>query len=109
MLLLLDQNVPVGTRELLSDHDVRTAYRMGWAELSNGDLLAAAEAAGFEILISCDQNLSYQQNLTGRRLSNLVLDTNRWAIIRIRGTEIERALSNMAAGSFVRLLLSSQR
>ena len=78
---------------------------MGWAELSNGDLLTRAEDAGFDLLISCDQNLSYQQNLTGRRIAVLVLETNRWAIIRTHGVEIERAVSNMHAGSLSRLSL----
>ena len=108
MLLLLDQNVPIGVRQLLPAHDVRTAFRMGWAELSNGELLAAAEAAGFDLLISCDQNLSHQQNLTGRRIAVLVLGTNRWAIIRMRGAEIGRAIMNMQSGAFSRLALSPE-
>jgi len=71
---------------------VRTAFRMGWATFSNGDLLAAAEAAGFDVLISCDQNLSYQQNLTGHRISILVLETNCWEIIKRRAVPIEQTI-----------------
>lgn len=104
-LVLLDQNVPVGVRQLLPTHDVRTAFRMGWAELSNGELLAAAEAAGFDLLISCDQNLSYQQNLTGCRIAVLVLGTNRWAVIRMLGPEIEQAIGAIQPGTFLRLAL----
>jgi hypothetical protein len=75
--ILFDQNVPVGVRQFLPGHDVRTAYQMGWADLSNGELLVAMEAAGFDVLISCDRNLAHQQNLAGRRVAILVLDTNR--------------------------------
>ena len=103
MRLLLDQNVPVGLGLLLPSHEVQTAFRMGWAELSNGDLIAAAEAAGFEILVSCDQNLGFQQHLTGRRIGILVLGTNRWAIIRAHGLEIENAVSAVKPGSIVHL------
>lgn len=106
MRLLLDQNVPVGVRLLLSSHNVLTAFGMSWAELSNGDLIAAAEAAGFEILISCDQNLSHQQNLVARRRAILVLGTNRWAIIQTRGPEIQRAVSALAPGILAHLSLS---
>ena len=67
--ILLDQNVPVGIRQLLRQHEVRTAYQMGWADLSNGELLAAMDASGFELLISSDQNLVHQQSLVNRRIA----------------------------------------
>lgn len=79
---------------------------MGWAELSNGDLLAAAEAAGFELLITCDQDLPYQQNLTRRRLAVLVLGTNRWAVIRADSVDIDQAVAAIQPGSFSRFPLS---
>jgi hypothetical protein len=82
MLVLLDQNVPVGIRRILASHDVRTAYRMGWADLSNGDLMDAAETGGIEVLVTCDQNIVFQQSLTRRRIAVVVLTTNRWAVIR---------------------------
>jgi len=77
MRILFDQGTPVPLRALLSGHSVSTAYEMGWSELANGDLLAAAEA-DFDALITSDQNLRYQQNLTGRRLAILVLPTTSW-------------------------------
>src|SRR5262245_39892900 len=88
----LEPNLPVGLRRFLRAHDVSTAYRMGWSDLSNSELLRAAEAAGFELLISCDQNLVHQQTLTGLRIAVLVLGTNRWALLRDRGADIERAV-----------------
>jgi hypothetical protein len=101
--ILLDQNVPVGVRQFLRGHDVWTAHRMGWSDLSNGELLVAAEAAGFDLLISCDQNLAHQQSLVGRRIAVLVLDTNRWAALRTRGADIERAAANVNSGTFTEL------
>jgi hypothetical protein len=71
MRILLDQNTPIGVRRILATQDVRTASQMGWSRLSNGDLLDAAEQAGFEALITCDQNFPAQQNLAGTTLRSL--------------------------------------
>jgi hypothetical protein len=51
---------------------------MDWSRLTNGDQLAAAESAGFEIMITADKNLQYQRNLTQRRISIIVIGTNQW-------------------------------
>jgi hypothetical protein len=80
--------------------DVRTAYRMGWADLSNGELMDAAEAAGIGVLVTCDQNVVFQQNLTGRRIAVVVLATNRWAVIRTQPRRIEDAVTAATPGSF---------
>ena len=106
--ILLDQNVPVGLRRFLSGDDVSTANQMGWSNLSNGQLLTALEAAGFDLLISCDQNLRHQQRLSGRRIAVLVLDTNRWAVLRTFRVEIEQAVANLNPGSFSELTLASR-
>jgi hypothetical protein len=104
--ILLDQNVPVGVHRFLKGHDISTAYHMGWSGLSNGELLTALQTADFDLLISCDQNLDHQQNLSGRRIAVLVLDTNRWAVLRTRGTAIANASDVMKPGSFARLSLT---
>ena len=62
MLVLFDQNTPVGIGKSLPGHVVRTARQQGWDTLANGELLPAAEEAGFNILLTADQNLAYQQN-----------------------------------------------
>ena len=71
MKILFDHGTPAPLRLRLAGHEISTAYEMGWARLSNGDLLAAAEKA-FDVFITTDQNLRYQQNLAGRRLAILV-------------------------------------
>ena len=63
MNILFDNNVPAPLRRHLSGHMVKTAWEMGWHELSNGTLLTAAENAGFPLMITGDKNLAYQQNL----------------------------------------------
>ena len=100
MKIVFDHNVPKKLRSALPDHAVNTAQEMGWAELENGDLLRAAEAAGFEIMVTCDQNLSYQQNLTDRKLALVVLDTNNWKILRRNRRLIAEAVYRAIPGSF---------
>jgi predicted nuclease of predicted toxin-antitoxin system len=72
--ILLDKNVPVGLRRFLSGHEVLTFVAMQWhPQMENGELLKAAEAARFDVMITSDQNIVYQQNLTGRKLALVVL------------------------------------
>jgi hypothetical protein len=66
MRILFDQGTPVPLRNVLIGHEVGTAFEMGWSELDNGELLAAAEAS-FDAFITTDQSLRYQQNLPSRR------------------------------------------
>ena len=71
MRILFDQGTPVPLRTALSRHFVQTAYERGWHALSNGELLQAAETAGFDLLVTTDQNLRHQQNLADRRIAIL--------------------------------------
>ena len=103
MIVLFDHNVPHKLRHFLPDHLMRTADEMGWAELDNGTLLAAAENAGFDLMLTADQNLAYQQNLAGRKLAIIVLNTNRWKVLKNSTEVIERAIRSAAPGSFQRL------
>jgi predicted nuclease of predicted toxin-antitoxin system len=77
--ILLDQNVPVGVRAFVGqEHEVSTAAREGLAALTDAELLAEAEERRFEILVTCDQSMPYQQNMTGRAIKLRVLWTNSW-------------------------------
>ena len=78
MRILFDQGTPVAIRRFLVGHTVRTTRQEGWATLANGNLLLAAERAGFELLLTTDNSLAYQQNLTGRKIAIVVLNRNRW-------------------------------
>ncbi|HEY1261755.1 MAG TPA: DUF5615 family PIN-like protein [Stellaceae bacterium] len=100
MRVLLDENVPRGVRRILTGHDVRTAAEMGWRTYANGQLLAAAEKAGFEVMVTCDQNFVFQQNLAGRTIALVVLSTNTWPLIRIRPQSVRRAVAGASPGTF---------
>ena len=82
MRVLLDQGVPVPMSLHLEGHDVRTASQQGWDTLSNGELLEAAEAAGFNVLLTTDKNIRYQQNLKGRKIAFVVLGNQQWPVLR---------------------------
>jgi hypothetical protein len=69
MFVLLDQGTPVPIRPFLVGHTVETAAQRGWDKLKNGELLGAAEGAGFEVLVTPDKNIRYQQNLALRRIA----------------------------------------
>jgi predicted nuclease of predicted toxin-antitoxin system len=100
MRLLFDQGTPVPLRVHLSNHTVRTAFEEGWSNLKNGDLLTRAESKGFDVLITTDQNIRHQQNLTGRKIAVVVLMTTSWPRIRNHTDLIVQVLDNMQAGGY---------
>ncbi len=101
MRILFDKKVPVGVRRFLSGHEVRTFIEMRWhPQLENGELLRAAEAAGFNVIVTSDQNMRYQQNLTGQKLALVVLGSNIWPIVRDHGATIAAKVDAAAPGSY---------
>jgi hypothetical protein len=82
MLILFDHGVPRGIARALLSHTVKEAKAQGWDTLSNGDLLKAAEDAGFDVLLTTDTNLPFQQNLKGRKLTIVIISKNRWSLVR---------------------------
>src|SRR5438128_9159084 len=106
MRILFDHGTPVPLRRALSGHQIVTAYEVGWAELANGALLSVAEAE-FDVLITTDQSLRYQQNLVGRRLAILVLPTNSWPRIHAHIAQIVSAVDGLKPGDFVELKFAS--
>jgi hypothetical protein len=107
--ILLDTNMPIGIRTALHGHAVVTAFEAGWNALENGDLLAAAETDGYDVLITGDKNLSFQQNLTERSLALGVQDTNHWPTIQANLDAVIRAVNNASQGGIraFRLLVHS--
>jgi hypothetical protein len=99
MRILLDENTPRGVRRILMGYDVRTDPEMGWAAYSNGQLLGEAEKAGFDALVTCDQNLVFQQNITGRNIAVVILSTNIWPIIRAQPQRVQHAVANASPGT----------
>lgn len=79
---------------------------MGWDRLSNGDLLAAAEDAGFELLLTGDKNLRYQQNLSGREIAIVLLEHSAWPLVRGHIAAIVAAVERARSGSFFEVEIS---
>jgi len=98
--ILLDQNTPLGLRRFLTEHEVVPARSMGWATIENGALIRAAEEAGFLILITCDRNIRYQQNLIGRQIALIELTTSIWPVIRTRLDLVLAAVESATPGSY---------
>jgi hypothetical protein len=102
MRILFDHGTPAPVRHAFTGHAVATAYEMGWTALDNGALLEAAEKQ-FDALITTDQNLSYQQNLSGLRLAILVLPTTSWSRIRNHQARVVAAVDALRPGDVVEL------
>jgi predicted nuclease of predicted toxin-antitoxin system len=99
--IVFDKNVPVGVRRFLSKHDVRTFVEMQWhPQLENGELLKTAEASGFDVLVTSDQNIRHQQNLTGRKLALVVLGSNIWPVVRDHGAAIAAKVDAATPGGY---------
>ena len=106
MLILFDHGTPLGLARELPQHTVKAARNMGWEALSNGDLLRSAEAAGFDLLLTTDQRIRYQQNLTGRRIAILVFSgTTRWSRVQRRTDEIRHAVNMAAPSSYTEVFI----
>jgi predicted nuclease of predicted toxin-antitoxin system len=100
MKILFDQGTPVPLRSFLSDHEITTAFEMGWQTLENGELLAAAEGENFELVITTDQNLRYQQNLKQRKIAIIVLLSTSWPRIRKHTSAISTSIGKCHAGEY---------
>jgi len=98
--ILLDENVPEGVRGQLPGFSVVTVPEMGWAGLTNGELLATAEQAGFDLMVTGDKNLAHQQNLAKRRIAIVALGTTHWATIRANPQPVQDAVQAAMPGSY---------
>jgi hypothetical protein len=96
--ILFDQGTPVPLKEYLAGHSVATAYEKGWSTLRNGELLAQAEAQ-FDVLVTTDRNLRFQQNLASRKLAIVVLPTTSWPRLRPVAAKIAEFVATAAPGT----------
>ncbi len=100
MRILFDQGTPLPLRRVLSAHSVETAWQRGWSEISNGELLTAAESAGFDVFITTDQNLRYQQHLSARRIAILVLMISNWPHLEPHAGSVATAVGAVQPGDY---------
>jgi hypothetical protein len=96
--VLFDQNVPRPLRRFLKACDVKVADEMGWSRTKNGLLLDLAEQAGFEVLLSGDQTLKYEQNMSGRRIGVVSMSDNHWRIVKDYVLVIAEAIEQVQPG-----------
>ncbi|MFH7242117.1 MAG: hypothetical protein ACHWZW_04625 [Spirulina sp.] len=100
MKILFDQGTPVPLRRYLPGHSIDTAYEKAWSALTNGDLLKIAEQEGYELLITTDRNLRYQQNLTTRQIAIVVLLSTSWPRIQIHTDRIQALVESVIPGEY---------
>jgi predicted nuclease of predicted toxin-antitoxin system len=101
--VLLDENMPHQLRTQLQDFDVSTAVYAGFGGFKNGELLNAAESAGYDVLLTGDLSLEYQQNMTGRKIAIVSLSANNWRIVQNHIPAIATAIRAAQSGSFSRV------
>lgn len=101
MNVLFDQNVPRNLRRHLAGHRVNTALEMRWDRTVNGALIKAAEAAGFDVFVTGDRNLAYQQNLANRKIAIIELTDNKWPLVRPHVTVIAAAVDSCVPGGYI--------
>lgn len=99
MNVLVDECVPAKLVRLLTNHGFVTAREKGWGSFKNGRLLSLAEPE-FDLFLTCDRNLEYQQNLKGRKIGILLLSTNHWPTLRQHAAVVQAALDRATPGSF---------
>ena len=101
MRILFDQGAPAPLRRHLAGHAVDTAFERGWSNLRNGALLDRAEADGYQLLVTTDQNLRHQQNLADRQVAIVVLLAASWPRIQQRVDDIRAAVDRVGPGMYI--------
>lgn len=105
MRILFDHGTPAPLMAFLIGQIIEKTKAMGWDTLANGDLLTAAEAAGFEMLLTTDKKLRYQQNLTGRVIAIVVLGTPQWPVVRAHVDRVVAAVNAATPGSYTEVAI----
>jgi hypothetical protein len=108
MKILFDNGTPNPTARSLIGHEVTFARQIGWEELENGELIQRAEEAGYELLLSTDKNIRYQQNLSGRKIALIVLGNSQWPIVRRHLDRIVATVNACTPGSYTEVEIPLQ-
>jgi hypothetical protein len=107
MLILFDHGTPRGIARHLLEHTVKEACAQGWDRLTNGELLKAAEEAGFDLLLTTDKNIRYQQNLQQRKIAIVVLGRARWRLIKPVLVHVVAAVNASQPGTYTEVDIPS--
>jgi hypothetical protein len=103
MRVLFDQGTPVPLRQFLASHTVTTVYEQGWSTTRNGDLLRLADQQMFEVFLTTDRNLKYQQNLKELQIAIVVLPTTSWPVIQKHTAKIAAVLDSIVPGDIIEI------
>ena len=103
--MLRDQGAPAPVRRYPANHTVRTTVKQGWATLGNGELLEAAEAAGFGVFVTTDKNLRHQQNLAGRQIAIVVIGLAQWPGLEPHVARVVAAVDAATPGSYTEVAI----
>src|SRR5579864_2767804 len=101
MLILFDHGTPAPLESFLTNHLVKRAKDLGWDILGNGELLTAAEKAGFEVFLTTDKNIRYQQNLAIRKIAIVVIGNPQWPVLRQYVDRIVSAVNTAKRGTYI--------
>ena len=101
MRILFDKSAPYGLARHLAGHVVSTAEQHGWGRLGNGELLTVVEHAGYDVFLTADKNMRYQQNFSGRKIAIIVLGQSPWPLVQLPIPEVLAAVNAATTGSFV--------
>jgi hypothetical protein len=102
MKIFFDNGTPKPIARCLTDHEITYARQIGWHELENGELIQKAEEAGYEVLLSTDKNIRYQQSLSGRRIALVVLGSQQWPAVRLHLDRIAAVVKRGRTGQLYR-------
>lgn len=103
MRILFDNGTPNPIARILTGHEIAFVRQLGWHQLENGELLRAAEEAGYDLLLTTDKNLRYQQNLAGRRIAIVVLGNQQWPDVKLALDRIATAVNAATPGSLTQV------
>ena len=104
MKIILDENLPKALKRYLSAYEVTTVQEQGWAGVKNGELIARIDEV-YDVFITSDKNLKYQQNLTGRRIAIIELPTNRLKLLETITDKILVEVESVSLGMYVQVSL----
>jgi hypothetical protein len=103
MRVLLDENMPHKLRLALTCFDTFTVQYMNWGGLRNGELLRRAEEEGFDVFVTGDKTIEYEQEMRGRKIAVVSLSVPHWQFLQYRVERISAAISNARTGSLTRV------
>ena len=108
MLILFDHGTPAPLASFLTGHTVKKTKDLGWDTLNNGELLKVAEQAAFEVFLTTDKNIRYQQNLTDRMIVIVVLSNSRWPVVRLYVNRVVAAIAGAKPGTYTEVEIPAQ-